>query len=184
MAALNQTITDFYKVAQDRDFARDFQFRVLNIQPGDGSSQSFSEDDLVYIRGATLPGKTIASQNVPYMGLTFHVPGSVSYPDSGNWPVTFYCDQNSAIRQVFENYISDVFDDQTSTGNYFIPGFDAIIDLVQLDTQLEQIAKYQLVGIFPTTVGPIGYTIGDGTGAPVTFDVNFSYQFWKKTSPA
>ena len=182
MADVNQTITDFYRVAQDRDFARDFQFRVLNIQPGDGSTQSFSEDDLVYIRGASLPGKQIASQNVPYMGLQFHVPGSVTYPDSQNWGVTFYCDQNSAIRQVFEGYQQDIFDDATSTGNYFIPGTDALIDLVQLDTQLEEVAKYQLVGVFPNSVSPMSYSIGDGSGAPMTFDVSFSYQYWRKTS--
>ena len=31
MAKLEQTISDFYRVAQERDFARDFQFRVLSI---------------------------------------------------------------------------------------------------------------------------------------------------------
>ena len=53
MANINQGIQDFYRVAQDRDFARDFQFRVLNIQAGDASSVAFDEDDLVYIKSAT-----------------------------------------------------------------------------------------------------------------------------------
>lgn len=182
MPDVRQTITDFYRVAQERDFARDFQFRVLNIQSGDGSDVAFDEDDLVYIRGGSLPGKTVTTQNVPYMGLTFHVPGGVTYP-SDNWSVTFYCDQNSRIRQIFEQYQKDIFDDATSTGNYNVPKATALIDLVQLDTQLEQVATYQLVGAYPNSVSDMSYTIGDGQGAPVTFDVGFTYQYWRRTSP-
>ncbi len=182
MPDVRQTITDFYRVAQDRDFARDFQFRVLNIQSGDGSDVAFDEDDLVYIQGGSLPGKTITTQNVPYMGLTFHVPGAVNYP-SDNWGVTFYCDQNSAIRRVFEQYQQDIFDDATSTGNYFMPRATSLIDLVQLDSQLEEVAIYQLVGVYPNSIGDIGYSVANGTGAPVTFDVNFTYQYWRRLSP-
>ena len=108
MPDVKQTITDFYRVAQDKDFARDFQFRVLNIQGGDGTSAKFTEDDLVYVRTATLPGKTIQNKTVPYMGLTFNVPGSVTYDGSNAWPVEFYCDQASSIRQTFEKYVTDV----------------------------------------------------------------------------
>jgi hypothetical protein len=182
MPDVNQTITDFYRVAQERDFARDFQFRVLNIQSGEGSDVAFAEDDLVYIRGGSLPGKSITTQNVPYMGLNFHVPGTVTYP-SDSWSVTFYCDQNSAIRRIFEQYQKDIFDDETSTGNYFMPRASSLIDLVQLDTQLEEVAIYQLVGVYPNSISDMAYTIGDGTGAPVTFDVNFTYQFWRRLSP-
>ena len=182
MADIKQTITDFYRVAQERDFARDFQFRVLNIQAGEASNVSFAEDDLVYIRGGSLPGKSITTQNVPYMGLQFHVPGTVTYP-SDAWSVQFYCDQNSAIRRVFEQYQKDIFDDETSSGNYFMPRATSLIDLVQLDSQLEEVAIYQLVGAYPSSVSDMAYSIGDGSGAPVTFDVTFTYQFWKRLSP-
>jgi hypothetical protein len=184
MADTKQTITDFYRVAGVRDFARDFQFRVQGIDgipelSGPGAGQ---EEDLVYIRGASLPGRTIASHNVPYMGLQFHVPGSVSYPDSGNWSVTFYCDQKSTIRQKLERSMQTYFDDDTSTGDYRTPGAGAVITLVQLDHELDPVATYKLVGAFPTTVGAMNYSIGDGSGAPVTFDASFSYQYWRRTS--
>lgn len=183
MPDVNQTITDFYRVAQDRDFARDFQFRVLNIQAGDASSVAFDEDDLVYIKTATLPGRTINNQTVPYMGLTFKVPGSVTYNQSDAWNVEFYCDQNSRIRQLMEQYTFDIFDDSTSTGNYNTPNATQLIDLVQLDTQLEEVAIYQLVGAFPTTVGDLSYTIAEGSGNTVSLPVTFAYQYWRKLSP-
>ena len=54
MADTNQTITDFYRVATNREFARDFNFRVLSINTGGATNAAgqvitFTEDDLVKI---------------------------------------------------------------------------------------------------------------------------------------
>lgn len=183
MPDVNQTISDFYRVSQERDFQRDFQFRVLNIQTGDGTTAAFTEDDLVYVRTATLPGKTINNKVVNYMGLAFNVPGSVTYDGSAAWELEFYCDQASSIRQIFEKYTQDIFDDETSTGNYFVPKSTAIIDLVQLNTQLEAVANYQLVGVYATSVGPLAYNPADGTGDTIKFKATMAYQYWRRTSP-
>tara|TARA_R110002110_G_scaffold16764_14_gene72179 strand:- start:918 stop:1469 length:552 start_codon:yes stop_codon:yes gene_type:complete len=180
MADVKQTITDFYRVAQDRDFSRDFQFRVLSIQPGDGSDVTITEDDLVYARGGSIPERTISNQTVGYMGLNFNVPGAATY--SGTYPLTFMCDSASALRRVFEKWSYDIFDDENSTGNYFTPRATSTVDLVQLNSQLDAIAHYQLVGVYPTSVGEISYTI-EGSGAPVTFATTLSYHFWKRIKP-
>ena len=45
MPDVQQTISDFYRVATERDFSRDFQFRVLSIDAGGASSTTFDEDD-------------------------------------------------------------------------------------------------------------------------------------------
>ena len=47
MPDVRQTITDFYRVAQERDFSRDFHFRVLSIDAGDAGGISFDEDEVV-----------------------------------------------------------------------------------------------------------------------------------------
>jgi len=179
MPVTQQTISDFYRVAQERDFARDFQFRVLNIQPGGGSAVSFDEDDLVYIKGGQLPQRTIATHEVPFMGLQFRLPGAAQYSGefSGNW----YVDVNSKVRQLLENWSIQTFDDATSQGDYFMPRPTSVIDLVQIDSQFEQVAKYQLVGVFPKIVGDIQYDIG-GTGNAVEFQCTFSYHFWRRTA--
>ena len=78
MPDVRQTISDFYRVAQERDFSRDFQFRVLNIQSADGSF-TITEDDLVYARSGSIPGRTINVSDAPYMGLNFKVAGGASY---------------------------------------------------------------------------------------------------------
>ena len=99
MPDVQQTISDFYRVATERDFSRDFQFRVLSIDPGGASSTTFDEDDLVYCTAGSLPARTITNVAVPYMGLQFNLPGNATYPGSEAYTLQFYCDQNSQIRQ-------------------------------------------------------------------------------------
>ena len=173
MPDVRQTITDFYRVAQERDFSRDFQFRVLNVQSGDGSF-AITEDDLVYAHGGSVPGRDINVENVPFMGLNFKVPGGVSY--SGEYALTFYSDREDSLRQLLLTWTRDTFEDATSTGNYFMPKETSIVDLVQLDTQLNRVAQFTLVGAFPSSVGDVQYNV-QGSGAPVTFDVTLGYHY-------
>lgn len=180
MPDVRQTISDFYRVAVERDFARDFQFRVLSIDSGGASTVTFDEDDLVYCTAANLPGRNITNVPVPYMGLTFNVPGNATYPGSDGYSLTFYCDQNSQIRQKFEDMSRDIFDDATSTGNYFAPRQSAVIDLVQLDTQLDAIAQYQLVGASVRNVEALSYNISAGSGQFVTFNATMAYHYFRR----
>ena len=181
MPDVKQTISDFYRVAQERDFSRDFQFRVLNIEPGGGSQVAITEDDLVYAKGGVVPSRTINNNDVNFMGLAFKVPGGVSYP--GTYSLEFHCDNDSKIRQLFEQWSHDIFDDEFSTGNYFVPRATAVIDLLQLNSQLDAVAHYQLVGVYPTEVGDITYTI-EGNGATTSFTTTLAYHFWKRLLPS
>tara|TARA_R110001583_G_scaffold95452_4_gene239279 strand:+ start:408 stop:959 length:552 start_codon:yes stop_codon:yes gene_type:complete len=182
MPDVQQTISDFYRVATERDFSRDFQFRVLSIDAGGASSTTFDEDDLVYCTAGSLPARSITNVAVPYMGLQFNVPGNATYPGSENYSLQFYCDQNSQIRQKFEDMSRDIFDDATSTGNYFTPRQSSSINLVQLDTQLEEVAGYKLVGASVREVGAIEYDISGGTGAQVTFGATMAYHYFRRTN--
>jgi len=173
MPDVRQTISDFYRVAQERDFSRDFQFRVLNIQNDDGSV-AITEDDLVYAKGGSIPGRTINVTDVPYMGLNFKVPGAATY--SGEYSLTFYSDRVDNLRNLLLNWTRDTFDYATSTGNYFIARETSVVDLVQLDTQLNRVTQFTLVGAFPTSVGDVEYNPA-GTGAPVEFQVTMGYHY-------
>lgn len=173
MPDVRQTISDFYRVAQERDFSRDFQFRVLNIQSGDGSFR-IVEDDLVYAKGGSIPGRTINVSEIPYMGLNFRVPGGATY--TGEYTLQFYSDRVDSLRTLLLNWTRDTFDDATSTGNYFIAKETSIVDLVQLDTQLNRVSQFTLVGAFPISVGDVAYD-PSGNGAPVEFEVNLGYQY-------
>ena len=180
MADVRQLIGDFYRVASSRDFQRDVQFRVLSISPG-GSTVSFSEDDLVYARAANLPARAISNIQTHFMGLNYNIPGISQYPDSENYRLEFYNPINNSLYQQFENWSRDIFDDASSTGNYFPSTQASTINLIQLNTNMNMVQQYQLVGVSIRKVGGIEYKMAEGTGQYVTFPVDLSYHYYIRT---
>ena len=162
-------IQDFYQAAQANEFARNFQFFVTNLGP-------FVKEDLLYVTTTNLPGKEIANQQVPFMGLNFNVPGTVKYTGSDAWTLRFRCDEGLNIRNKLENWMKAIFDDQTSTGKYGVPTEVAQMDLLGKD--LTPIRSYQFTGIYPQKLGQIEYD-KQGDGKPVEFDAVFAYHYWR-----
>jgi hypothetical protein len=182
----NQLITDFYRVAANREFARDFNFRVVSINTGgaqyQGSDITFAEDDLVYAKTATLPERAITNVPVPYMGLNFNLPGNATYPGSEGYSITFYADANSKLRQKFENWSRYTFDDANSTGDYLTPKQTAVINLAQLDSKFKTVAQYTLVGVSPRSVGALTYSMAAGTGQTIEFTATMAYHYFTRQS--
>ena len=174
--ASNNTIRNFYQQAIEREFSRDFLFRVTDFNLG---KLKLSENDLVYVKAAKLPARTLSDIPVKYMGLEFHLPGSVSYGEAAGYALQFYCDAGSVLHQQFLKESARTFNDATSTGSYDIAGPQRYIVLSQLDKQLIPIRSYKLVGASIRNVGNIDYNIAEGTGAPVTFDITVAYHYFE-----
>jgi hypothetical protein len=181
MADVKQTIQDFYTQAQVKDFARNNLFRVLNIDFGDGSDVDIAEEDLVYVTTSSLPGKTIQDVVVPYMGLDFHVPGTVKYNGSEGYQLTFRADESYNLYDKFQQVINDTFNDSDSTGNYFTPKSSSVIDLVQLNKELNRVSQYQLVGCSIRSIGDLSYDV-TASGDVQTFTVTIAYHYYRKTA--
>ena len=177
MADIKQTIQDFYKVAQTKDFARNYQFRVLDVS--NKGASIFTEDQLVYATTANIPGKKIKAVPVPYSGFNFNLPGPVEYNLTNGYQITFYLDAQSSARTAMENWIKETFDETTSTGDQTLHN-DSTITLAQLDGEFEVIRTYKLFGVFPVEAGDISYSIGSADGQVVTFIASFAYQFFSR----
>lgn len=175
---VNQNIQNFYRIAADKDFSRDFLFRVTQMQLQ--GVPALGEGDLIYVKTASLPGRNIGNVAVPYMGLQLNVPGAATYPGSDAYNLSFYLDAESSLRNYFEQASRSLFDDQTSTGEYGTPDDDFFIQLAQLDKDLEPVSEYKLVGASLRSVSDIGYSIAEGTGATVQIDATVSYHFYTK----
>lgn len=192
MAEINQNIRNFYDQAASRDFSRDFLFRVTSINitaTNNAAAQSknvallqMADSDLVYVRTATLPGRDINNVEAKYMGLSFNIPGGVTYPNSGAFSLEFYCDSKSVLREQFMRASFDTFDDSFSTGLYATPDTNSYITLTQLDKDLNATVSYTLWGVSIRNVGEIAYEIAEGTGNYKTFPVTFAYHYWTSKS--
>lgn len=186
-----QTIRSFYDTAATLDFSRDFLFRVgeinivatNNVSSPSTSNQvlSMDESDLVYVRTASLPGRNINNVEAKYMGLSFNLPGGVTYPNSGAFSLEFYCDSESNLRERMVQASIQTFDDATSTGLYATPGLESYIILHQLDKNLNPVTTYRLVGASIRDVSDISYSIAEGTGNYVTFTSTFAYHYWESS---
>ena len=91
------TIQNFFAAAATKQFARDFLFRVKQINLAGGVNLD-GESDLLYARSGSLPGRNIENKEVNYMGLTFNVPGRATYSNSAAYSIEFYADGNNSLR--------------------------------------------------------------------------------------
>jgi hypothetical protein len=176
-----QNIQQFYKTAKNRDFSRDFLLRVTNMNVS--GLPSITQDDLVYVKAASLPGRSINNIEVPYMGLNFNVPGSVMYDGSDSYELTFYLDDpgqsQNDLRSKFETASRNLFDDLTSSGLYQVPGNESTITLTLLNKNLGDTGKFfQLVGVSLRKVDAIEYKIAEGKGETLELKVTLAYHYY------
>ena len=175
----DQTIQKFFTAAAQREFARDFLFRVTEITLREGAF-SFGSDELIYAKTAKLPTRKIDNKPVPYMGLDFNVPGRATYGESGGYNIEFYCDAEAELHRRLLAETREVFDDSTSTGDYNIAGPGSVITLHQLRKDLSPIRTYTLVGASIRDCGEMSGAISSGSGDVVSFTAQFAYHYFRE----
>ena len=175
------TIQNFFTRAASRQFSRDFLFRVKQIDLVGGVSFN-GEEDLVYARTAALPGRNIENKTVNYFGQDFQVPGRATYPGADGYTLNFYHDEDCDLRTKLEAASRAVFNNETSLGQYGMPGNESVINLVQIDKELNDVRNIELVGASIRDISPVEYDIAGGTGEVLNFDVTFAYHFYRDFS--
>jgi len=170
-------ILNFFSRATDAQFSRDFLFRVQDLQIK--GAKLVGDQELLYARTANLPGRAIENKIANYSGQQFNVPGKSTYTNSEAFSIEFYMDATGDIRQKLEAASRTVFDDQTTTGQYEMPGDGDVITLVMLDKQLKPVKTITLYGASIRDIGEVGYQIADGTGEIVNMTCTFSYHWYK-----
>lgn len=184
------SIQSFYGTAVTNDFARLFQFRILDLQLnnqtvdfGYTNGGQGGSGETIYAETANLPGRTINNIPVPFMGLSFNVPGTTSFPGSSNYPITFRCDQGYAIRSGFEYVLRDTFNINDTAGRYSTPGQNNYI-VMQLFGKTagdtlgpKPVRTYKLWGAYLVSLADTLYDVKD-TGTVATINATFAYQYW------
>lgn len=179
MADTTQTIRSFYERAMEREFLRDVNFRLIEINFGENSSVQFGEDDLVYARSGKLPTRSIQNVEAKYMGLTFNLPGTVTYDGSSDYAIQMYCDENCILRDKIEKATRDLFDDTDSTGNYFIPKQGSYMTLAVLDKKLNVIKTIKLVGCSIRKYDIEDFKMSEGKGDIIQITMHIAYHYYE-----
>jgi hypothetical protein len=180
------TIENFMNVASQKQFSRDFLFRVKQVDIT--GLRLDGDNELIYARSASFPGRDIENKQVNYAGQTFNLPGKSSYPGSESWQIEFYADQNMDIRSQLERASRTLFNNEgPAGGNICMPGNESTITLEVykipcnsvLGNPMQLGTIIQLVGASLRNIGEIGYEIADGTGEVKTFPATFAFHFYR-----
>lgn len=109
MASESQLV-NFYSKATQLGFARDNLFRLVEMQ-----GTVIPNEDLIYLKSATVPSKAIKTGKLHYKNFAFNVPFGATYPESTNWRVTFYSDSEYLIREALMNFSLATFNETDFT---------------------------------------------------------------------
>ena len=171
------TVSQFYQFVANKGLSRDFLFRVTDIRIQGGNLQ---QDELVLARAASVPGRIIEDKIANYSGHEFHLGGRAVYSQSDGYPIEFYCDESSTLRNNLEAMSRTTFDVLPGGGaQAYGINENAFITLIQLNKQFQGINRITLKGASIREIGDIDYMIADGTGEIVSFTATFAYQFYK-----
>lgn len=173
--AINQIISNFNTVAATRDFARDNLYRLMALKT---RALELDETDLLYCRGAQIPGRENPSASVAFQGMEFHYPKSSVKYDGGSYTLKFLLDANSELRKKFEEASRIIFNDLSNTGNWRVPGATDNITIAQLGFNMEPIKYYTLYGVCLTKIESYDSDFA-GEGQAQEISVTFTYNYYK-----
>lgn len=176
----NYGIQKFYYLLQQAGLARDMQMRVTSFVIN-GIDQ-LTPDDLIFVKTGNIPGKTITTQSVAFMGTQLQIPGGVTFPNP--WNVTFYCTQNYNIRRLLELSMVDTYNPTTSIGDIEPRDLSTyILQLSLLNDKMVPLRVYTLYGAFISNINDIDYD-ATGAGAIRQITAGVSYQYWEAEDTA
>lgn len=184
---MSNGIQDFYKTASSAGFARKNLFRITQIT-NDIYIPDESGNLFLYAQDSTVPSRDISTAFVNFKAFNFNIPMNATYPEAkGGWSVTFMCDRDYVLRDMFEKWSVKTFDEHTSTSTTNWWDTDVELSLLKnsgiaadpnipSSADLEAIKKYTLKGAYPTSVGSMQYSVGDA-GNIVTMQVRLGFQY-------
>lgn len=149
----------------------------LISRPGAVTTSLFPEKFRFLCRSTSIPASTLGSCTLNYMGREIKVPGDRIFDD---WIVVVYNTKDWKIRSYFETWSSQIsqnFHNVDKTEIYDEVGWMGEAVVWQLDRHEHQVARYQVSGLFPTSISdiPLAY---DSNNTVEEFTVNFVVGYW------
>ena len=132
------------------------------------------------IKGGQLPGRTIASIDVPFRGRQLKVSGDTTFEE---WSITIINDNNFAIRNSFERWQEAINGNVTNVSGLgadaaAFNSYTADLEIEQLGRDGQVIKRYVMKGAWPTSVDGIDVSY-DSADTIEEFGVTFAYQWWE-----
>ena len=171
-----------FRNAMQYDGQRPNLFRVKIPTKGN----MFNGTDLeLFAKATSIPGATIGTVIVPYVGREVILAGNRTFPE---WTITVINDETFAARSQFENWMDFINGHSLNTrkagsgsGDY---AHKAVVEQFSKKGPSTSVtATYEFVNLFPTDLSEITLDWGDNDTVE-EYTVTFSYDYWIRTIDA
>lgn len=153
--------------------ARPTLFQVEINNPPVGTNTGNAVEKIKFMCRATqLPPAIVESVPVGYFGRDIKVSGDRTFPD---WNVNIINDEDFAVRDMLERwstYQNSMVSNLRRDRDYKKTAY-----ITQYGKEGNVLRRYEMVGVFPTLVGPIELS-WDNKNQIETFDATFAFDWW------
>ena len=133
-------------------------------------------------KAAQLPGSTIGTVPLYYMGREMKFAGNRTFAD---WTVTIINDEDFSIRNSIELWMNALNSNEGNVRGAYVGnlspnvglGYTTQASVTQYGKDGRQLKKYDFVGMFPVDMSPIDLDWGTNDSIE-EFSVTFAYQYW------
>ena len=128
------------------------------------------------VKAASLPASTLSTIEVPYFGRRIKIAGDRSFAE---WQVTIINDEDFAIRNTMEAWMSSINSHQGNITNLSSASplqYKAQAQITQYSKTGAPLRVYNFNGLFPTEIGAIDMNWENGNIEE--FTVTFQYDWW------
>lgn len=132
---------------------------------------NLSEACEFFIRAAQLPGRSVGVIDLPFRGNPFSIAGDMAQPEDVT--ITVLNDGNLTIRKAVERWMEFMASHITGTKASDLT-YMGTAEIRQLDGADNTVKTYELVQLFPTSLGSIALSHDEGNSVE-TFDITFRY---------
>ena len=147
---------------------------VNNIAAAVGGGNPSSQVSFL-CKSSKIPNSTINVNQAFYMGRAFKYPGDKTFND---WSISCYNDGTYGLRKAFESWMNLMNTNRTNVGPNATTGYMTDWTVTPLTREGNPIARYKLVGCFPSTMNEITLDMA-AQSEPSTFDVTIAYQYFE-----
>ena len=147
---------------------------------GASQTMSFTDDENILVKAASIPPANIAPLPVNYAGRAYKYSGFRTYD---NWTVTVINDENFSIRNKMMHWMrgmsgkmdgtrNTIYGDPIAAGTWF--DGDATVQQLGTDGKVKQTYKFDY--LWPTEIS--GIPVDWSSDAIQEFTVTFAYDYW------
>ena len=126
-------------------------------------------------KASKIPSSTININQAYYMGRPFKYPGDRTFAD---WSISCYNDGTYGLRKSFEAWMNLMNTNRTNVGSNAMNQFMTDWTITPLTREGNPIARYKMVGCWPTTISETAMDMGTQSEASF-FDTTIAYQYFE-----